>query len=590
MAQMGKGPPKCIEAVFDELANGKDCINAADLAHFLVSKQGESCATEEYAAFLISQFHEKSQLQPSSGFDSLILHEFLEFLLSPELNSLMQTSDKPTHDMTAPLSHYLIYASHNSYLTGNQLTSKSGTAMIEKALQAGCRVVELDCWERKGEIMVLHGHTLTKPVRFDDCLRAIKENAFVTSDYPVIITIENHLPLDIQEEAARMIRDILGDTLFVPSPDERPPRIFASPENLKHKIIVSDTPPKETLQEQAVTDPEGVVDKFPYIVPYPLGLEDDDSPPTSPNSLKNKAKKGIARQIEWAANALFHHGDSSDRDSEQRAPELEELIYIFSESQTQIQDDSAPGLLVSGERSIMANFSEPQLKKLVKSDANSLIKYTENNLGRMYPFGLRFNSSNPDPFLAWAHGFQIAALNIQGQDRPCWITQALFDGNGKCGFVKKPPVLLPSSDMTLVQIADMVPKLLLKVKILMGADCHKAHTFLKQQDLYVKISIDGFPSDKAKKKTDTIQHGEEPNWEHQMFQFLIRVPEIAVLRLELWDHDTLKCDNFIGQACFSVAELRIGVRAAGLRSRDGEAIHSKLLCWTQIEEWVASEA
>lgn len=46
------------------------------------------------------------------------------------------------------------------------------------------------------------------------------------------------------------IRDILGDTLFVPSADERPPRIFASPENLKHKIIVSDTPPKETLQEQ----------------------------------------------------------------------------------------------------------------------------------------------------------------------------------------------------------------------------------------------------------------------------------------------------------------------------------------------------
>jgi phosphatidylinositol phospholipase C delta len=78
----------------------------------------------------------------------------------------------------------------------------------------------------------------------------------------------------------------------------------------------------------------------------------------------------------------------------------------------------------------------------------------------MYPFGLRFDSSNPDPFLAWANGFQLAALNFQGHDRNLWIGQALFDQNGRCGYVKKPPHLLPENDFDVND--NMEPKLQLK--------------------------------------------------------------------------------------------------------------------------------
>lgn len=48
------------------------------------------------------------------------------------------------------------------------------------------------------------GRTLTTPVELIKCLRSIKEHAFSASEYPVVITLEEHLTPDLQAKVAEV--------------------------------------------------------------------------------------------------------------------------------------------------------------------------------------------------------------------------------------------------------------------------------------------------------------------------------------------------------------------------------------------------
>ena len=53
--------------------------------------------------------------------------------------------------------------------------------------------MELDFWNgRTEEPVIVHGYTFVPEIYAKDVLEAIAESAFKTSDYPVILSFENH--------------------------------------------------------------------------------------------------------------------------------------------------------------------------------------------------------------------------------------------------------------------------------------------------------------------------------------------------------------------------------------------------------------
>lgn len=79
------------------------------------------------------------------------------------------------------------------------------------------RCVELDCWDGKGEDeepIITHGKAMCTDILFKDVIYAIRDTAFVTSDYPVILSFENHCCKAQQFKLAKYCDEIFGDLLL----------------------------------------------------------------------------------------------------------------------------------------------------------------------------------------------------------------------------------------------------------------------------------------------------------------------------------------------------------------------------------------
>ncbi|GAU37005.1 hypothetical protein TSUD_150420 [Trifolium subterraneum] len=389
---------------------------------------------------------------------------------------------------------WFLFFGHNSYLTGNQLTSESSDEPIIEALKQGVRVIELDLWAstKHGGIKVVHGRTLTTPVSLTTCLESIKKHAFLKSHFPVILTLEDHLTPKLQAKFAQHVSD-----------------------------------------------------------------ED---------------KKDI---------------NTSDHKSKQQNPrEYRHLITIHGGKSEGCMKDS---LKVDGGKVRRLSLCEKKLKTASESHGADLIKFTQKNILRIFPKGERVQSSNFRPHLGWMYGAQMVAFNMQGYGKSLWLMQGMFKANGGCGYVKKPEFLIQegAGNEVFDPKITLPVKQILKVKVYKGvgwkSDFSRTHfDQFSPPDFYAKVYIVGVGADCAKKKTRVKMDNWYPIWDEE-FEFKLTVPELALLRMEVNDKDQTK-DDFAGQTCLPVSELRCGFRSVRLCDRKGKELKSvKLLLRFQLE-------
>ncbi|XP_061591563.1 1-phosphatidylinositol 4,5-bisphosphate phosphodiesterase eta-2a [Cololabis saira] len=237
-------------------SNHKDHLDADDLIRFLETEQKMTKVARDHCLEIINKFEpcSENQKQGVLGIDG-----FTNYMRSPAGDIFNPDHYNVNQDMNQPLCNYFIASSHNTYLMGDQLMSQSRVDMYAWVLQAGCRCVEVDCWDgQDGEPIVHHGYTLTSKILFKDVIETINKYAFIKSDYPVILSIENHCSVPQQKKMAQYLTEILGDKLDVSHIRAEESGRLPSPDALKGKILVKGKklPPNidENAEEGDVSD------------------------------------------------------------------------------------------------------------------------------------------------------------------------------------------------------------------------------------------------------------------------------------------------------------------------------------------------
>ncbi|KAG9337602.1 hypothetical protein JZ751_028454 [Albula glossodonta] len=263
----------------------------------------------------------------------------------------------------------------------------------------------------------------------------------------------------------------------------------------------------------------------------------------------------------------------------------------------------------------MSSFSENDALKHIK-DSGKSHKY----LSRIYPSGQRLQSSNYDPQEMWNGGCQMGesldragqvALNFQTPGEQMDLNQGRFLPNGRSGYILKPSFLRcsdsefnpentgggPGHVPTVLNIrrfdhhglrrpscswvvmhhtagGDVLCLIFCPAQVISAQQLPKLNTDKPNSivDPQVWVEIHGVGIDNTRDKTHRIDNnGFNPHWDCTL-TFHVQVPELALVRFVVEDHDHTAKNDFVGQFTLPFTSLRTGYRHVHLLKADGSSL------------------
>uniref|UniRef100_A0A3B3TYB7 Phosphoinositide phospholipase C n=1 Tax=Poecilia latipinna TaxID=48699 RepID=A0A3B3TYB7_9TELE len=554
-------------------SNHKDHLDTDDITRFLETEQKMTKVTKDHCLEIINKFEpcSENQKQGVLGIDG-----FTNYMRSPAGDIFNPEHYNVNQDMTQPLCNYFIASSHNTYLMGDQLMSQSRVDMYAWVLQAGCRCVEVDCWDgQDGEPIVHHGYTLTSKILFKDVIETINKYAFIKTDYPVILSIENHCSVPQQKKMAQYLVEILGDKLDVSSVKAEESGRLPSPESLRGKILV-----------KVKSEGESQVNDCCSVLQTSANRKQVEN--MAKKKLDNLMKESKIRDREdpdsFTIAGLPPSGktlDKSDIKVNTEYKEQKKTMKLSRALSDLVKYTCSVGLYdIEAQANCswqVSSLSETKAHQLMQQKAGSFIQFNQRQLSRIYPSSYRVDSSNFNPQPFWSSGCQLVALNYQSEGRVLQLNRAKFYSNGNCGYILKPACMCEGAFNP--NLEDPLPgrmKKQLVLKIISGQQLPKPKDSMLGDrgeiiDPFVEVEIIGLPVDCCKEQTRVVDdNGFNPMWEETLV-FTVHMPELALVRFLVWDHDPIGQD-FIGQRTIAFHSMMPGYRHVYLEGMEEASI------------------
>lgn len=537
-AVLAHAQTKALSPVFQQFSTDGQPLTAAQLSQLL------QCTTSDALHLLKLHHTDHCSLQT------------LTAMLHHPINSVVDSQKaKQPHDMTRPLTHYLISSSHNTYLESDQFKGDSTAEMYRIVLERACRCVEIDMWDGDDDQpAVTHGRTMTSVVSLRKVLCIIREHAFSHgTDYPLILSLENHLSHRQQVNAADLIREILGDCILTPEYPGMHVDVLPSPEQLRGRILIKAKTGHSVRVESKPTDTCPVYD------------DDSDEADTASASARS-------RDDENPSSSSESEKGSKNGTTSKISEEIASLVYLPGSSRKDLMRLWNKG--ISGkDRFISSSCVSVNEKKVAEIWENNKVdtirEYNTHALSRVYPKGTRVDSSNYTPTLAHFMGCQIVALNWQKHDSGLAVNEARFLANSGCGYILSESVRSPTQSSGVLSIQLLSGFLLPKPKNSSTRDTIDPYCVINVYDEQFDEE-DDFSSERFYSQADR-SNGFAPTW-HETATLKIRNKALAVVVLKVYDHDRTSDDDLIGYCAVPTSLIREGHRCFPLTSKDGDPL------------------